>query len=300
VVKDNILYGAIRDNFHNNGLCNGCVLEGNIMYDANKAGGGGSAAISLQMGWNHSTVRNNVILTSSAYALVLNNYYDAQPAIVPNDQNHNTFANNTFIRTATNSLPEDLSSAGTPTIGIINDFNAAAPKKDLGHNTWVNNIFVECSANGQTAVVSYRRAFDTDDDWLTTDTWQNNILWSCAGAVPLRSGVGGNSYTITARDWTYFSTQAASFTSNVWGNPGLTAWDRTWASTVERFDYRPTTGSAAIGAALLASAPNADITGAARGAAPDIGAYEAALQQPITSGVRIGGHVMTVGRVTVQ
>jgi hypothetical protein len=127
--------------------------------------------------------------------------------------------------------------------------------------------------------VSYRRAFDTDDDWLATDTWRNNILWSCAGQIPLRSGVGGNPYTVTARDWTYFSTHAAGFTGNVWGDPKLAAWNRMWRLTPERFDLRPSGNSPAINAALN-TAPSADLVGAPRVGLPDIGAYEAGSKAP--------------------
>ena len=154
IVQNNILYNASWDNFHFNGKCDGCMLSGNVMYSANMGEGGGSGNISLQQGWNHGTVQNNIIFNSSAYGLVIGDYHDGQPTIVAYDQNYNVIRNNTFVHTGRDASGQDLSGNGfTVAVAINEDF---APH-DLGHNTWDNNIFVEMAVGGKAnAIMRYQ------------------------------------------------------------------------------------------------------------------------------------------------
>jgi hypothetical protein len=179
--RNNILYNASWDNFHFNGVCDGCTLAGNIMYSANTNGGGGAANIAFQEGWNHGWIENNIIFNSSAYGLSFNDYDDPQPMIKPYNQNYNTIRNNTFVHTGRDASGQDLSMNGFSVVSVIN--NSTTAGLDLGHNTWDNNIFVEMATGGgpYNAIVHYQQNQASDPNWLATDIWRNNILYAGNG-----------------------------------------------------------------------------------------------------------------------
>jgi chitodextrinase len=273
IVRNNLLYNASWDNFHFNGLCDGCTLAGNIMYSANLTQGGGSANIALQQGWNHGFIQNNVVFNSSAWGLTFNDYDDPQPAIKPYNQNYNIISNNTFIHTGRDASGQDLSASGFAPIAIINNSVQTSPALDLGHNTYDNNIIVEMAAGGGSydALVHYQKNQAGDPNWLATDAWQNNILYASNGAAPLAFGVGSQP---PAQTWAYFSSNAGTFTNNSQVNPNLVASNPAWFNAPQNWDLHLQAGSPAISAGTAVNAPATDITGATRANPPSIGAYE--------------------------
>ena len=272
VVQNNILYNAAWDNFHFNGPCNSCMLSGNIMYSANLAAGGGSGNVALQEGWNHSTVQNNIIFNASASAVQVYDYDDSQaPVILPYDQNYNVFRNNTFIHTGQDWSGQALE--GYTPISIINGSAQTSPLLDLGHNTYDNNVFVEMAATVayNAAVVRYGYYSSSDLNWLSTDTWRNNILYAANGAPPLAIGIGT---TPPTQDWSYFGANALVFTDNSQANPLLLGANDAWYNAPQNWNPQVAAGGPAIGAGLASDAPATDIMGNSRGSAPDIGAYQ--------------------------
>jgi len=272
VVQNNILYNAAWDNFHFNGLCNSCMLSGNIMFSANLSAGGGAGNVALQEGWNHSTVQNNIIFNASASAVQVFDYDDDQaPVILPYDQNYNVFRNNTFVHTGQDWSGQTLE--GYEPISIINGSAQTSPLLDLGHNTYDNNVFVEMAPKlgFNAAVVRYGYFSSSDLNWLSTDTWRNNILYAANGVPPLSIGIG----TIPPNeDWSYFAANALVFTNNSQANPLLLAANNAWYNSPQAWNLQVAAGSPAIGAALASDAPATDIMGQPRGGAPDIGAYQ--------------------------
>jgi hypothetical protein len=279
-IRGNLLYNSSRDNFHFNGVCVGCALTGNIMYGANLAGGG-AGAISLQQGWNHSDISNNVVLYTSASALVIDDYYDSNPSIPSYDQNYNTFINNTFIHTGVDKN-NNLSTNGFCTVLVIT--NTTVTPLDLGHNTYSNNIFVETATGGYQpgstppivgCVVRYNRNNVGDPDWLSTDTWTNNVIYASNGAPPLTEVAGAfTSSNAWTKTWAEFGSRAAVFTGNINADPLLTALDNSWYATPGLYNLRVSSGSPAVGAGLHTGAPATDIRGNPRANPPDIGAYQ--------------------------
>lgn len=291
IVRGNLMYNASWDNFHDNGLCVGCTLDGNILYSANTNAGGGSANISLQQGWQSGTISNNVVFNSSADAMIFNTYDDGQTSIVTHNQNYNTIVNNTFIHTGRDSSGQDIGSSGFCPIVIKNESAVACGQPsaanggttgaacDLGHNTYANNIFIEGSsksgASGYNCVVSYDRQLSTDPNYIATDTWANNILYASNGSVSLRMGVGCGTSPCPAQTWATFQSSAASFTNNLQSDPTLGSWNASYYNTPYLFSLIPQSGSPAIGAASTAYATATDIYGATRSStAPTIGAVE--------------------------
>lgn len=278
IVRNNLLYNSEWNNFHFNGICNGCRVEGNIMYSPNMAGGG-APAIQLQQGFKNGFVRNNIVMYSSGYAMLINNYDDGNSTIHPYDQTNNVIANNTFIHTGRDSAGGDLSTSCFTAIGVINNSSLS---RNLGNNKYINNIFVEAAVGNSScgAVVRYTRNNVSDGDWLSTDTWQNNVIWASNGASPLSiPPVGGSGWGI--QNWTYFQTNAGTFTNNLNANPGLTAWDVAWYNTPTQYNLIPAAGSIALGTGLSsADVPTTDIRGLPRGSTVDIGAYQVTDAEP--------------------
>lgn len=265
-VRGNILYNCGRDNFHDNGICDSCILTGNILYSANMAAGGGSANISMQNGWNHGTISNNIVFNASAYALLLNAYNDPNPTITAQNANYNLIANNTIIHTGYDASGQNLSGDGFTTVAII---NAGGPTIDLGNNTYENNVFIEAGTKSS-GLVRYEQNTVGDLNWLSTDTWTNNVMYASNGAIPIFFGLGLG----TAYNWAYFQSNAGVFTNNSQANPNLVAWKPVWWATPSLFDLAPQAGSPVIGVGLSASAPSTDIAGLIRNNPPDIGAYQ--------------------------
>lgn len=274
IVSGNIMYNAGRDNFHYNGICNGCTLDSNIMYSANMTPGGGSGNISLQQGWKNGFVTNNVIFNSSATSFLINDYDDGNgcPPICPYNQNYNVIANNTFIHTGRDASGQDLSLSGFAPVGVINGSTTAG--LDLGHNTYANNVFIEgASGSSNGAVVVYVKNQAGDSNWLATDTWTNNIIYASNSAPPLRTS-NTNTPPYTAQTWAYFGSTAAAFTNNLQSNPLLTAWNPVWYNAPQNFNLMLQSSSPAIGAGTHTGAPSTDIQGTTRANPPSIGAYE--------------------------
>jgi Putative Ig domain len=269
IVQDNILYNAFRDNFHNNGICDGCTLTRNIMYSSNLSPGGGASNISLQQGWNHGTVSNNIVFVASAYAMIINDYDDGQPGIKPFDQNHNLIVNNTFIHTGRDSSGQNLSNSGFCALAVINNSSQTSPLLDLGNNTYSNNILIEGATGGSigNCVVRYGKNQSGDLDWLSTDTWTNNILYANNGAAPIYVGIGLGS----AQTWAYFQSHAASFTGNLQTDPMLIAWNPAWYTAPENYNLALQAGSPAAAAGTATGAPAIDIRGLSRSGSANIG-----------------------------
>jgi hypothetical protein len=344
-VRYNILYNAVRDNFHFNGICTGCLLDSNIIYSANMSPGGGSANISLQNGWNHSTVQNNVVFNASGYPFLFNPYGgNGNSTIHGADSNYNLIVNNTFVHTGRDSSGQDESGNGFGPVAAINSNIATStmtttlgsnvitlPSEteyvyanvgdtavgtgipsdrtvtggtggtgytltlsqnatatggpgvpvtfyhawDIGHNTWANNILMEVgnSTNSGGNAVRYQR-ITPDYDWLTTDTWTNNIIYISNSASPLGDGLAVN-YHVPQYNWAYFGSNAGVFTNNTQSNPLLAAVNAAWYNTPEAWNLRPGSGSPAIGTGTATGAPATDIQGNARSGSMDIGAYAA-------------------------
>ena len=213
VVQNNILYNAAWDNFHFNGKCDSCTLSGNIMYSANMGAGGGAGNATFQEGWNHGLIQNNIIFNSSAYGLIFDDYHDGQPDIVAYDQSYNVIRNNTFVHTGRDASGQDLSSNGFTVAAVINEDSST---HDMGHNTWDNNIFVEMAAGGSGNAIMRYQMLSGDANWLSTDTWRNNILYANNGAAPLSWGVGS---VPPQQTWSYFSSHAGTFTNNSQAKP---------------------------------------------------------------------------------
>jgi hypothetical protein len=281
-VQNNLLYNAAWDNFHYNGVCTSCVLSGNIMFSANLTAGGGSGNVALQEGWNHSTIQNNIIFNSSASAVQIYDYDDGQaPLILPYNQNYNVFRNNTIVHTGQDWIGQNIT--GYTPFSIVNGSQcpnltpatncASASYLDLGHNTYDNNIFVEMASSVQSnaAVMRYGYNSSSDLNWLSTDTWRNNVLYAANGAPPLAIGVG---ITPPTQDWAYFAANALVFTNNSQANPVLLGANDAWFNAPQSWNLQVAAGSPAIGAALASDAPATDIMGKSRGSAPDIGAYQ--------------------------
>jgi hypothetical protein len=168
---------------------------------------------------------------------------------------------------------------------------------DVGHNVWVNNIIMHVAATSSSSGDAVRyQTLPVDYDWLTTDTWANNLIYISNPSYPLGDGVLSG-YAVPQFAWSCFTDScgvgpAGAFT-NMTGpstNPSLTAWNVTWYTTslTGAWNLRPANGSPVIGAgtATIPSAvgggtagsglvPTYDITGATRGNPPYIGAYDA-------------------------
>ena len=273
IVRNNILYNANRDNFHDNGICDGCDLSGNIMYSANMAGGGGAANISMQNGWNHGTISNNIVFTASGTVLEISAGDDAQPNITARDGNYNQIANNTFIHTGRSASGEDLSNSGFSVFLI--EGSGAKVDLDLGHNTYINNILIEGAASQRgSAMLRYFRHSAGYADWLTTDTWTNNIIYTSNGAQPLQNGVATTYTGLPYYNWSQFAGQAASFTGHSQSDPMLIAWNPAWYAAPGNYNLALQAGSPAVAAGTLTGAPTTDIRGVSRSGSANIGAYE--------------------------
>lgn len=275
IVQKNLLYGAQRQNFHNNGRCNQCVIDSNIMYSANQQPGGGNGAITMQQGWHDSIVRNNVVLYTSAYVFLINNYDDPNPTILPYDQNNNLIVNNTFIKTGRDLTGQNLASACASAIAVIND---STTSKDLGNNTYTNNILIEGTAGasgGCSQVVRYKRAQSADTRWNLTDRFRGNILWcvqtNCSPLSLIQPGGGESGSGVS---WANFAANVLESTGNLFTDPLLTHWDATEYDSPALYNLTLTGSSPAINAGSSTGAPSTDLRGVARGLTVDIGAYE--------------------------
>jgi hypothetical protein len=243
------------------------------MYSANLNAGGGSANIALQEGWNHSTIQNNIVFNSSAWALSFTNYHDSSGCCVAGNQNYNTIINNTFIHTGRDASGQDLSNDGFAVMLAVTQ-DALSVGYDLGHNTYANNVLFESAIGGTAnAVMNYNMFSSSDLNWLASDTWTNNIIYSIAG-VPLADGITAGGYLPTQQTWSFFQANAGTFQGNINASPSLTASNPAWYSTPEAFNLRLLPGSPAIGAGTATGAPTVDITGKTRSTF-DIGAYAA-------------------------
>jgi hypothetical protein len=191
-------------------------------------------------------------------------------------------------------------SGGSTTDGTViwKDFGTSV--HDLGHNTYSNNLLVNLDATQSADIsVQYRRGTSLDADWVTTDTWTNNIVFSPVTSVRSWANCVGCSSTLAPSPltWAQFGSAAATFTGNLQSDPKLTATNIAWytAPLVGSWNPRmlPTSPARGIGA----SCPGTDITGATRSTC-DSGAYAyqaaAGIPPTITSASPV-----TTGQVSV-
>ncbi len=192
VIQDNVMYAARWNNIHlNTNYCDGCIIRRNILWSSNETGGG-TANIAIQSGFKNGDIDSNVLFNYSGYGLLFNTYTDGQAGIgVPSDMTGNTIANNTMVDTARDLIGHNFGGQCLATISVQN--TSKVPTVDLGHNFYINNVLVHANSSSPNcgALVAYKQVNEADLDWWTTDTWQNNTMFTPDQAAPLSIGKPG-------------------------------------------------------------------------------------------------------------
>jgi len=169
-IRNNIFGASNWTNMHASGRCNGCLVDGNIMYSANTSPltGPGSGNMGLQQSWHNSTFQNNLIFISNAFAFSLNTYTDGapNPTNIAQGINNNVFRNNTFYSDG-RSIAGQTTSA--PTVLQVSNTSQIVPM-DNGHNTYANNILYLGSTTQNNPPISYCKSNLTS----TTSTANTN------------------------------------------------------------------------------------------------------------------------------
>jgi hypothetical protein len=279
--RNNIVYKAGQGGGHNlhlNGRFPNAYVGGNIFYaDLNQC-------IGMQMGINHSMFENNICFTSANPPVFIYDYYqNTNSNIQAYDQNYNTFRNNTFYYDGTNYY-SGVTTCGQFPFWVRDDSagggslsNPTNASHDLGHNTYDNNIFYT-GCTGSAAALRYDSDYNGHGgtEWLATDTWRNNVIYSVGGGYGGGFLLIGNYRNTGLKPMTFAQFQSANLggSTNLQSNPVLAAVNPAWYNAAANFDLRFQTGSPASGAGLASDAPATDIAGIPRGGAPSIGAYQ--------------------------
>lgn len=276
IIQDNVMYAARWNNIHlNTNYCDGCIIRRNILWSSNETGGG-TANIAIQSGFKNGDIDSNVLFNYSGYGLLFNTYTDGQAGIgVPSDMTGNTIANNTMVDTSRDLIGHNFGGQCLATISVQN--TSKVPTVDLGHNFYINNVLVHANSSSPNcgALVAYKQVNEADLDWWTTDTWQNNTMFTPDQAAPLSIGKPGVTIAAGKQTFEQFAKVAAVFTGNVQTDPRLEHYAHEDFKDPLRFNLRLQVASPAINAGTTGErVPPLDIRRVPRKSPPEMGAYE--------------------------
>ncbi len=251
-IRGNILYHNGRHGFQHNGPVTNLLIEGNIIH-SNLMGG-----ISLIMGTSYSTVRNNLIFNNNKQGIILYNYDDPNPSILPHDQVHNVIENNTIW---VGQYSWDGGGTGPSEHGAIVFNNAGNPAEGittLDNNTIRNNILV--TYNGP-ALWFYQQ------DYADTTVVENNLFYRVRGDSRVMT-YGATDYSMAG-----FNAFSPLFRNNLFADPLFQDVSLNYNLTPEKFIFDLLANSPAINFGSSAGAPSTDLRGQER-TEPDAGGYE--------------------------
>ena len=267
-VRANLIYNGAYNGFQHNGRVTGLVVDSNIIYN------NVLSALSFLEGVSNSVIRNNVMFGNGRNCLLIWDYYgDPTQNINPYDQVNNTFVNNTCWVGAKDPTGMDIQQPA------INIDNGGFPVS-MDNQKFENNIFVTQNY----AVFQFGQP-----RYLNTAIIRNNVMLD-AGGTPYLNYAGVDYGFSSLNGWD------ALKGGNIQADPLFRAAQTAWYATPGNYDFTLLPGSPAIGLAITADAPPADLLQFSRGAAPDAGAYQSGAA---ATGLRVLLAVLPAGQVGV-
>jgi PKD repeat protein len=212
-IRSNLIYRNGRHGLQLNGRMANTVVEGNIIHTNNLAG------ISLLQGVHDSIFRENLIFNNNKQGIVIYNYDDAHPNILPYDQTNNLFENN-IIWVGKYSWNDRLQPKDYTAVLVKNA--TAAQEGNLGYNVFRNNIIV--TYYGET--FRFSKA-----DYAETTTVEDNLIYRVGGdgAVMYCEGL--------VYDFAGFEGFSALISGNNFAEPNFADVSIDYYLTPEKFDF---------------------------------------------------------------
>lgn len=214
------LYRNERHGFQHNGRVTNLIVEQNIAH-SNDLGG-----LSLIEGMSDSIARNNLIFNNNKQGIILYDYDDSTPGILPYDQNNNLIENN-LIWGGKYSWNGQDNPTYYPAI-LFNDATEAQQVK-MENNVIRNNILVMHSD----VVLSFRQR-----KLFTTTVIKDNIIYNPERPDRILELEEGVFY-----DFDGFQQSSPFVTGNRFEEPDFADVSVDYYTTPERFDFTMGSGS---------------------------------------------------------
>ena len=263
VVRYNVIYRAAYNGFQHNGRVTNLVVDSNIIHTNYLS------ALSFLEGVSNSFVRNNLMFGNGRNCMLIWDYVDSSPGILPYDQTNDSFVNNTCWVGAMDNTGAVIAEPA------INIDDGGLPVS-MNNHRFENNIFVTQNY----AVFQFSKP-----QFWSTATVRNNLMLSAAGSPYLLNA--GAPYSFAAlNSWDSLKG------GNVSADPQFRAVKTAWYNQPGNYDFTLQPGSPARGLAIAADAPGTDLALVSRGSAPDAGAFQ--ISGGSSSGVKPAALVCTV------